>query len=60
MHRILFGKIFHNKKCIDKFCDDQFNAFHNVCRKWYLYDNPQSKNIENIQKIYSFGNTFKF
>ena len=41
-HRLLFKRISQNKEYIENFCNDLNNRFDFACRKWYLYNNPQS------------------
>ena len=53
LHQDFFKEISPNKEKINKFCNDRFNKFHNVCRLWCLYINPQSKKL----KVY-LGNRF--
>ena len=43
MHCIFFERIFHNEDYINEFPTDRLNTFHTVCRRYYAYNNPQSK-----------------
>ena len=36
MHRIFFNRTTQNEQNISIKCNDRFNEFHKICRKWYL------------------------
>ena len=42
LHRKFFILISHNEEYLITFCKDRFITIHNVCRQWYLHNNPQS------------------
>ena len=52
MHCIFFERIGHKEKYINSFCIDRYNWFHNLCRQWYQYNNPQLKNDNIISSDY--------
>ena len=42
MHRQFFRQFSQDQDYVDRYCNDRKKPFHFACRKWYLYDNPQS------------------
>ena len=42
MHRQFFKKLSQNPDYIQTHCKDRTNPFLFACRKWYLYNSPQS------------------
>ena len=42
MHRQYFRIFSQDPNFVDRFCNDRKTPFLFACRKWYLYNNPQS------------------
>ena len=41
----IFSKLANNRDYIYKYCSRPYNSFHQHCREWYLYNNPDGDDI---------------